>query len=93
MADLCNKVDLEWLKANVDQLWAEAVHAYKNDVTWWPSRNFEKWYIRPQQDDRKEELPLEGSIRDYLDAEALLAAVAIGRSERQASFSSTSGNI
>jgi predicted P-loop ATPase len=32
---LCEKIDLEWIRANRDQLFAEAVHKYKAGEPWW----------------------------------------------------------
>jgi putative DNA primase/helicase len=29
------RVDLEWLRANRDQLWAEAAHYYREGAPWW----------------------------------------------------------
>ena len=31
----CMKGDIEWIKANRDQLWAEAVQRFKNNEQWW----------------------------------------------------------
>jgi len=62
-----HKVDLNWLKENLEQLWAEAVHAYENGEHWWPDREFEEDVIKPQQGDRREEPPLAHPIRKYLD--------------------------
>jgi hypothetical protein len=63
-----NEVNLDWLKDNLDQLWAEAVHAYETTgVTWWPDAEFENEHIKPQQSERKEELALEEPIKKYLD--------------------------
>jgi predicted P-loop ATPase len=58
--------DIEALKHDRDQLWGEAVHLYRKGVHWWPNREFEKKYIRPQQDARFEPDPLEPLIKDYL---------------------------
>jgi phage/plasmid primase-like uncharacterized protein len=65
-----HKADLEWLKENLDQLWAEAVHAYESGEHWWPDREFEEKVIKPQQGDRKEEPALTQPIRQYLNKKA-----------------------
>ena len=75
-----HKVDLEWLKENLDQLWAEAVHAYESGEHWWPDGKFEEEVIKPQQGDRKEEPALVQPIREYLDKKAT------GQSASPASF-------
>jgi hypothetical protein len=72
------EIDFDWLKDNVDQLFAEAVHLYKSGEKWWPDPKFEEEHIKPQQGERREELPLEESIREYLDAEALLKEKDVG---------------
>jgi predicted P-loop ATPase len=50
-----------------DQLWGEAVHLYRNGVHWWPTREFEKEHIRPQQEARFEQDPWQPLIQEYLD--------------------------
>jgi 5S rRNA maturation endonuclease (ribonuclease M5) len=61
-----HKVDLGWLKENLDQLWAQHVQAYADGAHWWPESKFEGESIRPQQADRKEEPALAQAVQKYL---------------------------
>jgi predicted P-loop ATPase len=47
------KVDLDYLDANLDQLFAEAVAAYHEGKPHWPDRAFEKGVIAPMQAERQ----------------------------------------
>jgi predicted P-loop ATPase len=60
-------IDLEGLKRDRDQLWAEAVHLYRSAVPWWPDRAFEAAHIEPEQDARFEADPWEDPIASYLN--------------------------
>ncbi|MGO9049410.1 MAG: VapE domain-containing protein [Xanthobacteraceae bacterium] len=60
-------IDLQALKADRDQLWAEALQLFRSGLQWWPSRAFEKAHIKPEQEERYEEDAWEGPIADYLD--------------------------
>jgi Virulence-associated protein E len=59
-------VDIDWIKANRDQLWAEAMDAYRRGVTWWPDAEFEEKHIKPEQRERKVTRAWEEPIRKYL---------------------------
>lgn len=48
------KIDIQAIKHDRDQLFAEAVHRYMRKEKWWPSRDFESEHVVPQQDDRVE---------------------------------------
>jgi predicted P-loop ATPase len=63
---MCTIIDLESLKRDRDQLFAEAVHLFKTGAPWWPERSFELEHIRPQQEERYETDIWEKVIRDYL---------------------------
>jgi predicted P-loop ATPase len=45
----CGKIDIELLKRNRDQLFAEAVQGYRAGEHWWPKKDFEREHIAPQQ--------------------------------------------
>lgn len=34
----CEEIDIEWLKANRDAIWASATRAYKEGNIWWLSK-------------------------------------------------------
>ena len=48
------KIDVERLKADRDQLWAEAVEWYKAGREWWPDKEFEERFMKPEQESRME---------------------------------------
>jgi hypothetical protein len=50
----CEKVDLEWLRTNRDQLFAEAVTLYRAGTPWWPDGELAAATIEPQQQARLE---------------------------------------
>jgi predicted P-loop ATPase len=61
------EIKIEALKQDRDQLWAEAVLLYRKGVHWWPTREFEREHIRPQQDARFEPDPWEPLIQKHLN--------------------------
>jgi predicted P-loop ATPase len=60
-------IDITVLTEDRDQLFAEAVHAYLSDEQWWPDREFEKKFIMPQQEARRETDAWEQTIGDWLE--------------------------
>jgi predicted P-loop ATPase len=60
-------IDLEALKQDRGQLWAEAVQLFRDDVQWWPDRAFEAEHIKPEQEARYEVDPWEAPVADYLE--------------------------
>jgi predicted P-loop ATPase len=60
-------IDLEALKRDRDQLWAEAKARYNKGEHWWPDREFERQYILPEQEARYQEDPWTEEIAGYLD--------------------------
>jgi predicted P-loop ATPase len=57
---------IDGLRADRDQLFAEAVHLFRNGARWWPQRDFEVAHIAPEQAARYEEDAWEGAIQDWL---------------------------
>jgi predicted P-loop ATPase len=60
------KIDIEYLKADRDQLFAEATLAMKAGEQYWPDREFEKKYIRPEQEARYADDEWEELIAQWL---------------------------
>jgi predicted P-loop ATPase len=60
------KIDLDGLKRDRDQLFAEAVHFYRNGAQWWPGGDFEREHIKPQQQARYEADAWEQAILAYV---------------------------
>ena len=60
------RIDTDSLARDRDQLFAEAVKAYRDSAQWWPDAEFEKQHIKPQQEKRFESDAWEDTIRDWL---------------------------
>lgn len=58
--------DLEWLRANIEQMLAEAVHRVDQGERFWPTREEQRELFDPQQTARTVESSLEAAIVDYL---------------------------
>src|SRR5262249_21061775 len=50
----CGDIDLDGLEEDRDQLFAEAVHAYRQGGPWWPDTAFERAHIVPPPEARYE---------------------------------------
>lgn len=59
-------IQLEWLTANREALFAEAVQLYRKGYQWWPTREFEREYIQPEQDKRFDSDAWEEPIAEYI---------------------------
>jgi predicted P-loop ATPase len=60
-------VNLDWMLANRDQILAEAVHFYREGCPWWPGREDERAFIRPEQEARYDADAWEEPIAKWLD--------------------------
>ncbi len=61
----CTKIDIEALKRDVDQLWAEALHMYRHKVTWWIEEKDRRLFAEEQEKRYQEDAwqePIEGFI-------------------------------
>ena len=59
-------IDLDALASARDQLFAEAVEAFREGEHWWPERDFERRHIKPQQDARFDVDPWEEAIGTFV---------------------------
>src|SRR3984893_11965308 len=60
------KINIKALALDRDQLFAEAVHSYRNRAPWWPDKDFEQQHIAPEQAARYEADVWEDTIAEYL---------------------------
>ena len=79
-------IDIDGLKTDRDQLFAEAVHRYRAGEPWWPSRDFEREHILHEQEARYEADVWEENISDYV---ATKVRITIGDVARLALFIET----
>jgi predicted P-loop ATPase len=61
-------IDIDALKQDRDQLFAEAVRLFQNGAQWWPDKAFEAKHIAPEQEARFEADPWEDPVASYLDS-------------------------
>jgi len=62
----CQKVDLEWLKAHRDQLWAEALARFEAGEPWWVATEEERRLFEDEQEVRMVRDAWEDPIREWL---------------------------
>jgi predicted P-loop ATPase len=62
---LCTKIDLNGVRLDRDQLWAEAVHRWKMGETWWIDDD-EVHLVKMEQEDRMEDDVWEPRISEWL---------------------------
>jgi predicted P-loop ATPase len=62
----CGEIDIEALKRDRDQLFAEALDRYWHGERWWPNAEFERQHIKREQEARFEADPWEQPIVEWL---------------------------
>jgi predicted P-loop ATPase len=75
-----NKINLEALRRDRDQLWAEALQLFRSGTQWWPDRAFEAKHITPEQDARFEADPWEDTVASYLIGLSQTTIIQVARS-------------
>jgi predicted P-loop ATPase len=75
------QIDVDALRKDRDQLFAEAVEAFKRREAWWPDKDFEREHMRPEQERRYEADVWEENIASYV---ASHTKVTIGQVAREA---------
>jgi predicted P-loop ATPase len=73
------QIDIDALRKDRDQLFAEAVEAFRRDVHWWPEKDFERDHMRPEQDKRYEADVWEESIENYVAAHSKVTILQVAR--------------
>jgi predicted P-loop ATPase len=72
----CGSIDVAALARDRDQLFAEAVRAYRDGERWWPDKEFEREHIMPEQEARFDADAWEERIGEYL---ATASQVTVGQ--------------
>jgi predicted P-loop ATPase len=80
------QIDIAGLAEDREQLFAEAVHLYRQGEPWWPDGNFERQHIKPEQEARFEADAWQEPIASYL---ATQSRVTVGQVAREAVFMET----
>ena len=79
-------INIDTMAGDRDQLFAEAVHLFKSGVNWWPNKDFEAKYIKPEQDARYVADPWTEKITTYIEN---LSRVTVGMIAKDALFIET----
>jgi predicted P-loop ATPase len=82
----CGEVDVDALRRDRDQLFAEASALYRAGVPWWPDKQFEQQHMMPEQETRYETDAWEEKIAEHLST---MSETTIGEVARQALFFET----
>jgi predicted P-loop ATPase len=72
-------IDIAALIRDRDQLFAEAVHFYRQGFRWWPDANFEREFIMPEQEARYETDAWEDAIRGFLAGRQRVTVLEVAR--------------
>jgi predicted P-loop ATPase len=80
----CGFIDIDGLRADRDQLFAEAVKLFEEREPWWPDADFEAEHIEPQQEARYEADEWSNLIADYLNNRLLGETTTIAQIAKEA---------
>jgi predicted P-loop ATPase len=72
-------IDIPALEHDRDQLFGEAVHAFRGGAQWWPDREFEAAHIRPEQDARYENDAWEQVVAEWLGGKTTTTILDVAR--------------
>lgn len=80
----CTAIDIDALRADRDQLWAEAVHRYQNGEPWWLDVEEQRRAAADQQDDRYAQDIWAGQVHRWLNQQLLRDHVTVEEVATQA---------
>jgi predicted P-loop ATPase len=80
------QINVDALARDRNQLFAEAVAAFRSDERWWPDKNFERKHMLPEQEARYEGDAWEENIKSFVEA---CSQVTIGQVAKDALFMET----
>lgn len=93
-------IDIDRLKRERDQLFAEAYHLYKDGAPWWPDEDFTAAHIETQQENRRAVDVWEADVLKYIEGkdtvrlqDILLDALDIQKDRREFKHSNRVRNI
>lgn len=93
-------INLDWLTQNRSQIFAEAVHAYREGRPWWPDRAFEQEFIQPKQEDRYDADAWEEQVAEYVKSkdnvtilEVAIGALDYGKPKITTPYGTIDGNV
>ncbi|HKM73635.1 MAG TPA: VapE domain-containing protein [Stellaceae bacterium] len=72
-------IDVAALTRDRDQLFAEAVHLYRQGCRWWPDADFERQFIAPEQEARYEADAWEEAIKGFLTGKKKTTVLEVAR--------------
>lgn len=72
-------IDTDALRHDRDQLFAEALVAYKNGEHWWPDSNFERDHIAPEQESRLASDAWEEAVGPFLETQTKVTVSGVAR--------------
>jgi predicted P-loop ATPase len=72
-------INIDALERDRNQLFAEAVDAYRKGAKWWPDAAFEREHIKPEQAKRFEADPWQQTIREFVAGRERVNATSVVR--------------